>query len=57
MEFRNHNIHRTILHGACRSGNIDLVRYIISLNKFDIADSDILFNLIIFTMFQNDFHL
>ena len=27
---------QTILHSLCESGNIDLVKYIISLNKFDI---------------------
>ena len=31
----------TILDSACISGNIDIVKYIISLNKIDITDTNI----------------
>ena len=41
MEFENRNISETILHLACESGNIELVKYIISLNKIDITSKNI----------------
>ena len=36
--------HKTILYPACKSGNIGLVKNIISLNKIDIALITVLFN-------------
>lgn len=31
----------TIFHNACRSGNIELVKYLMSLNKFEIEAKNI----------------
>lgn len=36
------NFCETILHLACELGNIELVKYIISLNKIDITSKTIL---------------
>ena len=36
-------IYETILHLACKNKNIDLIKYLISLKKFDINDKNILF--------------
>lgn len=41
MEFNNINIYQTILHFACLSGNVELVKYLISLDKLDITSKDI----------------
>lgn len=30
----------TILHSACESGNVNLVKFIVSLNKIDVKVSD-----------------
>lgn len=35
MELKK-NIYYTILHVACRTGNLELVQYIISLNKINL---------------------
>lgn len=43
MEFLIKNIFQTILHYACELGNIDLVKYLISLDKIDITSKDILY--------------
>ena len=43
MEFENKNTFKTILHIACESGNLELVKYIISLDKIDITSKTILF--------------
>lgn len=40
-------IYETLLHKACKSENVELVKYIISLNKFDI-NSKIVFFLFLF---------
>lgn len=52
--------YRTLLHNACHSGNIDLVKYLISLNQIDLNSKDvfllflILFLLnILFILFKN----
>ena len=42
MIFNNKNIFKTILHLACESGNVELVKYIISLDKIDITSKTIL---------------
>ena len=42
MEFKNKNIYHTLLYFACESGNLELVKYIISLDKIDIASKNIL---------------
>ena len=41
MKFKNGNIFETILHFACISGNLEFVKYIISLNKIDITSKTI----------------
>ena len=41
MKFRNKKIFKTILHFACKSGNVELVQYIISLNMIDITSRTI----------------
>lgn len=40
------------MHLACKSGNIDLVKYIISLNKIDIKSKNIFLCLLLCVMFQ-----
>lgn len=40
MEFKN-NIYENLLHLACYSGNIGLVKYLISTNKIDIKSKTI----------------
>lgn len=46
-------IYNTLLHLACRSGNIELVKYIISLNKIDITSSNIFTNFKILNKVSN----
>ena len=41
MEFQSKYSYYTILHLACKLGNVDLVKYIISLNKIDITSKAI----------------
>ena len=41
MKFKNKNVFETILHSACKSGNLEVVKYIISLNKIDITSKTI----------------
>ena len=36
-DIKSININKTILHLACESGNVELVKYIISLNKIDVT--------------------
>lgn len=44
MEFQKIiEFYATILHYACRSGNIDLVKYLISLNKIDMQAKTIVY--------------
>ena len=31
-------VYKTILHSGCESGNTEVVKYILSLNKIDIND-------------------
>lgn len=38
-----YNIYYTILHIACELGNIDLVKYIISLKKIDIKSQIVVY--------------
>ena len=40
MEFYSFFINNNCLHFACNSGNITLVKYIISLNVFDINEEN-----------------
>lgn len=35
----------TLLHLACESGNLDLVKYLISLNEINLNEKDILISL------------
>ena len=49
MEFQKKNFfYRTLLQSACKSGNIDLVKYILSFNKIDITTK----NIFIFCVFK-----
>lgn len=41
MEFEKHRIFENILHLACKSNNVDIVKYLISLNIIDIKDKNI----------------
>lgn len=50
MELKNKKNFETILHLACLSGNLELVKFIISLNKIDIKSKTI-FYLFIFIQF------
>lgn len=43
MEFTINIIHHAILFYACIPGNLDLVKYLISLNQFDIKMKSINF--------------
>lgn len=49
MEFLVNFCNETLLHFACNSGNIDLVKYLISLNQIDIKSTTV-FSLIFFFM-------
>ena len=51
MKFKNGNIFETILHFACISGNLEFVKYIISLNKIDITSKNI--SIYFFITFQS----
>ena len=50
------NIYETLLHQACKSGNIEIVKYLISLNKIDINAKTILifdfYNISFFHLFR-----
>lgn len=35
--------YKSILHHACESGNVELVKYLLSLNRLDINSNDIFF--------------
>lgn len=37
-------IYSTLLHLACKYGNLELVKYLISLNKFDMKSENISIN-------------
>lgn len=43
MEFKCIYFNETLLHQACKSGDIDLAKYLISLNKIDIKSTTIFF--------------
>lgn len=38
-------LNKTILHSACLSGNLELVKYIISMNKIDIKSQTVFISL------------
>lgn len=38
----NEKIYNTLLHYACKSGNFELVKYLLSLNKFNIETENII---------------
>lgn len=48
-------IYKNILHYACESGNLELVKYLVSLNELDINDktvfTHIFFNTILYFLF------
>lgn len=50
MEFKNHDFFKTFLYFVCELGNIELVKYIISLNIIDITLKNI-FNYSLFIKF------
>lgn len=39
--FKIIKINKTILHFACEEGNLDIVKYLVSLDKIDIAAQSI----------------
>ena len=41
MEFQIYIIYETILYPACISGNLELVKYLISLHEIDIKSKDV----------------
>lgn len=43
MEFQKKYLNETILYPACKSGEIELVEYLISMNKIDIDSKSIFF--------------
>lgn len=43
FDFKLNKNYETTLHYACRSGNVDLVKYLISLNKIDIKSESNVF--------------
>lgn len=43
MEFQKNFIYETILHESCAFGNLDLFKYLVSLERFDIKQKDIFF--------------
>ena len=47
------NIFGTLLHYAVESGNIDIVKYLISLNKINISSKDILINKFLISFHMN----
>lgn len=51
MEFQKNFIYETILHESCAFGNLDLFKYLVSLERFDIKQKDI-FLLLFFMKFQ-----
>lgn len=50
MEFLLSNVFETILHFACRSDNLELVEYIVSLNEIEVDAKDV-FLAFVFIMF------
>lgn len=55
MEFFFIIFYDTLLHLACESGNLELVKYLISLNKIDIKSTNILNTLFLIMFFENFF--
>lgn len=45
-------IYWNMLHSACQYGYLELVKYLVSLNKFDINQKDIFFYLFIILLLQ-----
>lgn len=45
MELKKILFNKTILYPACESGNIELVKYLISMDKIDVTAESIFFNL------------
>lgn len=43
--FQNDNIYETILHSACQSGNIELVKYLIKMDQININSTDIILHI------------
>lgn len=57
MKLQKHNIYETLLHKACKSGIVELIKYLVSLNKFDIKAKILVFQYFVFITFQTCFFL
>lgn len=57
MEFKKFIIYESILYKACENGNIELVKYIISLKKIDVNQKNIFNNVMFFIIFLKFFKL
>lgn len=55
MKLQKHNIYETLLHKACKSGIVELIKYLVSLNKFDIKAKILVFQYFVFITFQTCF--
>lgn len=55
MKFQKHNIYETLLHEACKSGIVELIKYLVSLNKFDIKAKILVSQYFVFITFQTCF--
>lgn len=52
MEFKKFIIYESILYKACENGNIELVKYIISLKKINVNQKNIFNNFMFFIIFS-----
>lgn len=48
--------YNTILHLACESGNIDIVKYIVSFNEIDITTKNVFYSFVCFWCFHKNIH-
>lgn len=57
MGFKKFIIYESILYKACENGNIELVKYIISLKKINVNQKNIFNNFMFFIIFSKFFKL